>query len=383
MAVILTATPTFVTVVRSRFDLTEIEPVPSTCTTRRPQSTCTYLTCTTRQTNIHPLRTISCQTMSNSKRTRSQLLLPQFDFDIGRSPLKDARMAIRNHRESLETVAVPSSNDNDGTLVSSAKSASKRPSSPTKNAELLRERELKRAKFSRIEAENSVTQASSSNNVQLTHKPSSMSSVDARKPDITLFSRSRSVPLSSSGWMPHIDLNMVPPSPSKKVKLRIASVPPLASVPDIDCMQVDQPEPPTVVVTLAEDRPLSPFLREPSSDLTPPPSSSPLRATLMQAHSARESSPIPLSPTPVSARLPSRLPRPSSSANLVPSRVPVKRPRGTKSKAAAPVVPRMTRARKRESDEKAREAETLVGECSILHSRHISMWYSCANYAYG
>ncbi|KAH9946435.1 hypothetical protein B0H21DRAFT_883686 [Amylocystis lapponica] len=81
--------------------------------------------------------------MTSTKRTRSQLTLPEFHPHLARSPLKDARMALRNNPPTPPQP--PSAGSDDEILLSPREMHAKRPSSPDKD-QLLSEPQSKRPK---------------------------------------------------------------------------------------------------------------------------------------------------------------------------------------------------------------------------------------------
>ncbi|CAL1711246.1 unnamed protein product [Somion occarium] len=187
----------------------------------------------------------------NSKRTRSQLTLPDFSFDLGRSPLKDARVALRHNVVSASVTedVIPMADGEDGRRLSLSRTPPKRPGSPLKDTVAQCERELKRMKWdspqdrsvdsSQVLERHSVDP---SLRPSTSRKPASMSSIASPKAGSnstpTSVRRAQSVPPQSSTpkpLIPYIDLRRMSPSPWRspaKKKLRIASVPPMDSIPD-------------------------------------------------------------------------------------------------------------------------------------------------------
>lgn len=158
--------------------------------------------------------------MASSRRTRSQLALPDIDINqLARSPLKDARQAFRNN-QSLQTTSEsetfllsPVSQTASEPLFSPTHRHSKRPSSPWKE-----ERDFKRPRHDDSREENRSPLLGPS-------RPPSASSI--REPSLNTtakFRRAQSVPIWPSA--PVIDFNRIPRSPSKPSSmLRIAVIP--------------------------------------------------------------------------------------------------------------------------------------------------------------
>ncbi|KAL4245029.1 hypothetical protein ABKN59_002867 [Abortiporus biennis] len=178
--------------------------------------------------------------MSNNKRTRSQLTLDEFSFDIGRSPLKDARVARRNNANTsidLQDHSMPDVESQDeGPL--SEKTQGKRPSSPSKDLAAHSERDQKRARVDEGGAEKEVLQQASKS---FSRKPSSSLPPPETLPtpqSTSTSKRSQSVPPESFTPVPHLDFARISPSPWKtpsksKFKLRITSVTPMDTIQDM------------------------------------------------------------------------------------------------------------------------------------------------------
>ncbi|KAK7691674.1 hypothetical protein QCA50_005073 [Cerrena zonata] len=175
----------------------------------------------------------------NTKRTtRSQLTLPELNFNLGRSPLKDARTA-RKHNVTTTDEAALLDGENSDAKSPTDRTPPKRPMSPTRGVTEEDERESKRVKRS----ENTSPIAERHSAEPIWHSPS-------RKPVSTYVThdevprtpktwrRAQSVPPQSStpkAAIPHINFSRMSPSPWKspsKAKLRIASVSPMESIPD-------------------------------------------------------------------------------------------------------------------------------------------------------
>ncbi|TCD66528.1 hypothetical protein EIP91_001248 [Steccherinum ochraceum] len=175
--------------------------------------------------------------MASSRKTRSQLALPDINPDIlARSPLKLARTA---HKQNAN--ATPTMNDKQATPEAAQDQdvPSKRPSSPLKDTMALRERDLKRARRegSGSDSENrNESPGPAAYTFQSPKKPSSSSSAPSIGAEYTpiRLQRASSVPPETATPIPHLDLNRVPPSPWRTpgLKLRITTVPSVESIHD-------------------------------------------------------------------------------------------------------------------------------------------------------
>ncbi|KAI0918908.1 hypothetical protein AcV5_001967 [Taiwanofungus camphoratus] len=202
--------------------------------------------------------------MSNVKRTRSQLTLPEFDINkLGRSPLKDARTAARNNHHISSNVVISCADSEDEILLSPRKQP-KRPSSPLKDTALSSERLIKRSRLVNNQPENHPLPVRSK-------KPYSTSVLNDNPGLSEPIQRSQSVPNYPS--IPHIDFNQVPRSPTKvTTPFRIFSVtlePAANTVPDVNIkeLRVSRPENPSDV-SLCPATPTSATL---ASQMLPPP----------------------------------------------------------------------------------------------------------------
>ncbi|TCD62530.1 hypothetical protein EIP91_006757 [Steccherinum ochraceum] len=175
--------------------------------------------------------------MASSRKTRSQLALPDINPDIlARSPLKLARTAHKQNANATPTM-------NDKQAISEAAQdqdvPSKRPSSPLKDTMALRERDLKRARRegSGSDSENkNESPGPAAYTFQSPKKPSSSSSAPSIGAEYTpiRLQRASSVPPETATPIPHLDLNRVPPSPWRTpgLKLRITTVSSMESIQD-------------------------------------------------------------------------------------------------------------------------------------------------------
>ncbi|KAI0072423.1 hypothetical protein K474DRAFT_399199 [Panus rudis PR-1116 ss-1] len=181
--------------------------------------------------------------MKNSKRTRSQLTLPDFNFDlVGRSPLKDARTALRNPGNNTPPNFRTAHAENDAAGVMDEKEEKdlsdgqqqKRPASPFKQTVPPTEREQKRP---RRDEPGGDTVQYVYHAVPL-QRPSSTPAIQPVKDESSTsnFRRAQSVPAAPSTPVPFVDLKRISPSPWRsptKLKIRLPSVP-LDAIPDVD-----------------------------------------------------------------------------------------------------------------------------------------------------
>ncbi|KZT69712.1 hypothetical protein DAEQUDRAFT_250685 [Daedalea quercina L-15889] len=193
--------------------------------------------------------------MASSRRTRSQLALPAFDLNqLARSPLKDARQALRNNQSPQTNPGIA---DVDPRLFSPLHKQPKRPSSPFKDHGTY-ERDSKRARHDDQREENQSPLLGP-------RRPPSASSI--RESTVPLdtpskFRRAQSVPIWPSA--PLIDLNHIPRSPSKPSPvLRIATLP-------IEGVQPVQP-----VAPLTTQEPIAQLTLNNASSPAPIPPSTP------------------------------------------------------------------------------------------------------------
>lgn len=156
---------------------------------------------------------------SDIKRTRSQLILPALDpSTLGRSPLKDARSALRNAPNSqiqLSIHQLPSklqsldmggdaTDDEDEILLSPDKrQKAKKRISEEQNGDPHDARQAKRVKMGILSSKGDAE------NHHPSSQPEKLSSIttELQPPQI------RSVSPASPGRIPHIDLKTIPPSP--------------------------------------------------------------------------------------------------------------------------------------------------------------------------
>lgn len=181
------------------------------------------------------------EVFGNAKRTtRSQLTLPELNFDLGRSPLKDARNARTARRPNVSGTD-DGDDDSTGLKTPTEKTPPKRPMSPSRGVTEDDERESKRVK--RSENTSPVVERHSAEPTwhSPSRKPASTTSYATheevpRTPKT--WRRAQSVPPQSTtpkAHVPHIDFSRMSPSPWKspsKRKLRLASVSPMDSIPD-------------------------------------------------------------------------------------------------------------------------------------------------------
>jgi len=205
-------------------------------------------------------------TMSSEKRTRSQLSLPDDILILPeRSPMKDARIALRNYTTNVrpegsaesddELLLSPGKDSQSRTSSVHKRSASpplrdeyaSRPDSPSNGRALKR---IKREAVTTSEIRPTSTHSRSASQPNLGNTSYAKSGVSQRLASPLITSplpskdRAHSVPIFSPSFpAPHIDLRNPPPSPrrarsrspSKEIKLRIMSGPTpakLETIPD-------------------------------------------------------------------------------------------------------------------------------------------------------
>lgn len=269
---------------------------------------------------------------NNTKRTRSQLALPDFNFELlSRSPLKDARIALRTN---INTASVEDHLDMEGELEVDAipTRQAKRPFSPLKDPLAPRERVLKKPKWDTSDVEN---ETASHILKSFPKKPSSTSSEPSPKSTFTAPShrRAKSVPVERYTPIRHLDLKRLSPSPwrspsKSKQKLKIATFPSMETIQDNMLAESSKPSASQVAETAASAElsdggpsrtppvhedvnmsspPLSPPPTSPSELISPPHSQ--LRSTppsLSELSFSRPPSPLtPLPPTPRPTKIPS------------------------------------------------------------------------------
>ncbi|KAI0349961.1 hypothetical protein OH77DRAFT_1525266 [Trametes cingulata] len=290
---------------------------------------------------------------AGSKRTRSQTTLDSFSFvNLARSPLKQARSALRqhspNHSKPHAPAAPPAPPPTATDTPSSSHATSspdgllKRPPSPAKDAALTHERDAKRPRHDIFPKKPSASLSAVPDDPR-PHNPSSA------------YRRAVSVPPISSS-VPLLDLNNVPPSPRRSpTKFRIASVPP-------EQPPSPPPHPPPLTLDLVpsipapEDAPT----RSPLSPLSPLP------------RTDDESMPLDPIPAPSTSApdKPSRLPTASLVSRMKPKQTaPPKKPRHPRStKSVAPTV-RMTRSA-------SLRQKKVEEEVKVKANRTSPLWYS-------
>ncbi|KII95747.1 hypothetical protein PLICRDRAFT_48701 [Plicaturopsis crispa FD-325 SS-3] len=301
------------------------------------------------------------------KRTRSQLNIPDFDYPLARSPLKDARTALRNRqpeplpRDALDMVADDSE---DEILLSPKKNTKKRPSSPIEPdrdslpASPSAERQAKRAKRETPPTEDTENRRPPSSKRK--NASSRTASASTSRNPFTIAAglatpsrnRAQSVPppAGSPNRVPRLDLTSPMRSPSKthEPKLRFVSVPPVeakaaepAPVPFAPGPSTPESGPTVTVSTPGEStHPVRSPTPEARSSVQPMVLKTPRNKSTALGVFGTPMSPLtPLPPTPFPPRSdqmrmveapplprmgePSRLPRPSSALMLPPSTIPV------------------------------------------------------------
>ena len=304
------------------------------------------------------------EVFANTKRsTRSQLTLPELNFDFGRSPLKDARTA-RKHNVSHPDDIQPLDYGNSEVKTPTDRTPPKRPMSPSRGVAEEDERESKRVK--RSENTSPITERHSAEPTW--HSPS-------RKPvSTTSYTTHEEVPRTPNTWrraqsvppqsttpkaVPHIDFSRMSPSPWKspsKARLRVASVPSMdsildtkestvdssSSIPQIEVLVNVQPPTPDTQKQRTQDEMQMEMDPSPSNESTlieiPPAilddqttKSSPklpaVETCIPQTESEVEPTPvqdldIPMVSSPITSPPPSSLPLPTSSQLLPPEFVP-------------------------------------------------------------
>ncbi|KAH8087876.1 hypothetical protein BXZ70DRAFT_955488 [Cristinia sonorae] len=184
--------------------------------------------------------------MASTRKTRSQLALPDLDHEIlGRSPLKQARIALKHNVNAGPTMTEDTPSEQETREDHDV--PAKRPSSPLKDTVALRERDLKRARHEGADGENGP--ARTANHALSSHrKTPSTSSAPSTSTDYTPIrvQRALSMPPDTTTPIPHLDLNRIPPSPWRTpgLKLQITPVLSLESIPDA----TNEPQPPPDVV---------------------------------------------------------------------------------------------------------------------------------------